>query len=153
MTTYYKVLCRAGPTELETTSKLVKILRMIPPDGHVVFEHFRDACNHTAVRGVKHACSIGILVRIQPHDRLLGLDSIKFWRTQINESGHRHSQSPDAEDVYLSYSHRSLKIQNYMYAFLSSNAHPNIFRHDKIADNSLEKEDTYVKILSDLSFF
>ena len=51
------------------------------------------------------------------------------------------------------YSNESLKNQNYMYAFLSSSAHANIFRHDKIADNNLEKEDTYVKILSDLSFF
>ena len=93
MTTHYKVLRPVEPADLVAPSRIVEILRMIPPDGYVTFEHFKTTGKDRAARGIVHACSIGILDRVSPCERVLNLDSVKFWRTQLNESGYKNSPS------------------------------------------------------------
>ena len=92
MTMYYKILRPVEQSDLNSSPKIVQILKMIPSDGYVTFEHFKDAGRHTAVRGIRHACSNGILKKVPPYEHVLGLDSVKTWRTHLNESGHKNSR-------------------------------------------------------------
>ena len=92
MTTHYKVMRPVTPADLDSPSTIAQILRMIPHEGYVTFEQFKKTDRSRADRGVKHACSIGVLKRISPHERVLGLDSVKFWCTQLNKSGHKNSK-------------------------------------------------------------
>ena len=104
MTTYYRVLRRVGPADLRTSSGNVRVLRMIPADGHITFEHFASIDKNTASGGIRYACSNGILERTSPYGRTSGLDSVRFWCTQLNESGYKnHTSEPGTRQVYLRY--------------------------------------------------
>ena len=93
MTTYYEVLRPVTPADLDTRPRFVEVLKLIPSQGHVTSELFRHLGKSRASKGITHACSRGILKRISPHDQILGLNSVKFWLTQLNESGHKNSIS------------------------------------------------------------
>ena len=102
MTTYYKVLRPVTPADLDTRPRFVEVLKLIPSQGHVTSELFRHLGKSRASKGITHACSCGILKRISPHDQILGLNSVKFWLTQLNESGHKNSISKNGtKSLYL----------------------------------------------------
>ena len=104
MTTYYKVLRPVEQSDLNAPPSIAQVLRMIPPEGCVTFKHFKDAGKGRAVIGIRHACSNGILERISPYERVLGLDSVKFWCTQLDEPGHKNSTPRyGTKQAYLSY--------------------------------------------------
>ena len=63
MTTYYKVLRLVEPADLNISPRIVWVLRMIPPDGCITFEHFTNADKNLVGSGIRHACSNGILKR------------------------------------------------------------------------------------------
>ena len=79
--------------DLDTRSRFVAVLELIPPDGRVTFGTFQHLGSSRATKGLAHACSIGVLRRVSPHDRILGLDPVKFWLTQLNDPGHRNTHS------------------------------------------------------------
>ena len=93
MTTHYEVLRPVTPADLDTHQRFVEVLKLIPSQGHVTSELFRHLGKNCASKGITHACSCGILRRVSPHEQILGLNSVKFWRTQLNESGHKNSIS------------------------------------------------------------
>ena len=91
MTTYYKVLRQVEPEDLNTGPGIVRVLKMIPPDGYVTSEHFKNAGEGRAYRGIRYAYSRGIIKRVSPYEHALSLSTVKFWCTQLNESGHKNS--------------------------------------------------------------
>ena len=91
MTTHYKVLRPVTPADLKTGNRFAKVLEMIPPDGYMTFGHFKNIEATLASKGVAHACSCGILKRVSPYERVLSMNSVKFWSTQLNESGHKNT--------------------------------------------------------------
>ena len=93
MITYYKILRQVEPEDLDTSPGIAEVLGMIPSDGYVTFEHFKGAGKTKAKSGIQYARSHGIPQRISPYDSVLNLDSVKFWLTQLNESGHKNSIS------------------------------------------------------------
>ena len=95
MTTYYSVLRPVTKADLDAAPGIVEVLKMIPSDGTVTFEQFRHLKNGRAGRGLAHACTIGVLKRVSPHERILGLDSVRFWCTQLNEPGFKNLMSKD----------------------------------------------------------
>ena len=102
MTTHYKVLRPVTQADLDTDPALAEVLRIIPPDGYVTFEAFRHVKNKRASRGLKHACSIGMLKRVLPHERIMKLDSVRFWLGELNKSGHKNTApTMDTRQMYL----------------------------------------------------
>ena len=93
MTTYYKIMRPVEPKDLDASPGIAEILKMIPSGGCVTFEHFKSAGNTRAKSGIRYARQHGILQKISPYDSVLSLDSVKFWLTQLNESGHKNSTS------------------------------------------------------------
>ena len=93
MTSHYEVLRPVAQADLDTRPLFADVLKMIPTSGYTTFEQVRHLGKNIASRGITHACSIGVLRRVSPHDRVLRLDSVKFWRTQLNESGHKNTIS------------------------------------------------------------
>ena len=93
MTTYYKILRSVEPEDLDTSPGIAEVLRMIPSEGYVTLEHFNGTSKAKAKRGTKYARTHGILQIISPYDSVLNLDSVKFWLTQLNKSGHKNSIS------------------------------------------------------------
>ena len=93
MTTYYKILRPVESKDLDTSPGIAEVLRMIPSEGYVTLEHFNGTSKAKAKRGTKYARTHGILQIISPYDSVLNLDSVKFWRTQLNKSGHKNSTS------------------------------------------------------------
>ena len=93
MTTHYEVLRPVTPADLHTCSTYAEILKSLPSHGYVTFEMFRHIDKTGSTRCMAYACSRGILKRISPHERILQLDSVKFWVTQLNKSGHKNSVS------------------------------------------------------------
>ncbi len=103
MTTYYEVLRPVEQSDLDAHPGYADMLALVPPRGHATSELFRHAGKDRASKGIACACSLGILKRVSPHARILQLDSVRFWCTQFNESGHvntapRHS----TRELYLS---------------------------------------------------
>ena len=102
MTTYYEVLRPVEQADLDTSPMLADVLGIIPPRGRVTFEAFRHVKNRRATRGIAHACSIGVLRRVPPCDRAMSLDSVQFWLTQLNKSGHRNTTpTQNTKTLYL----------------------------------------------------
>ena len=91
MTSHYSVLRPVEQSDLDACPKLSDVLKMIPPGGRVTFERFRCFGKSHAGRGLAHACAVGILKRVSPHERVLELESVKFWCTQINRPGHKNT--------------------------------------------------------------
>ena len=103
MTTYYEVLRPVEQSDLDAHPGYADMLALVPPQGHATSELFRHSGKDRASKGIACACSLGILKRVSPHARILQLDSVRFWCTQFNESGHvntapRHS----TRELYLS---------------------------------------------------
>ena len=102
MTTHYEVLRPVTQADLDTNPALEEILKMIPSDGYVTFEALRHVKNKRAARGLKHACSIGVLKRVLPHERILKLDSVRFWNGELDKSGHKNTTpTMDTRQMYL----------------------------------------------------
>ena len=91
MTTYYKILRQVEPEDLNTGPGIARVLKVIPPDRYVTSEHFKNAGEYRAYSGIRYACSHGIIKRISPYEHALSLSTVKFWCTQLNESGHKNS--------------------------------------------------------------
>ena len=79
--------------DLEAHPKFADVLELIPSDGHVTFEVFRRVGADHATYGVARACSIGVLKRMPPHWRIMDLESVKFWATQLNDPGHKNVEA------------------------------------------------------------
>ena len=102
MTTYYEVLRPVEQADLDTQPAIAEVLRMIPPEGHVTFDHLKHVGTKRAGRGLSYACSVGILKRVTPYELVLKIDSIKFWLTQLNDSGHKNIKAPSStKKLYL----------------------------------------------------
>ena len=91
MTSYYEVLRPVVPADLDAQPRSVEVLEEIPSDGYVTFERFRHLGKNRANNGLAHACSLGIIKRVSPHERVLKLDSVKFWCAYLSEPGFRHT--------------------------------------------------------------
>ena len=91
MTSYYEVLRPAEQADLDASPRFAKVLELIPREGYVTLGRFMHLGRKTASGGMTRACAVGILVRVPPYARIMKLDSVKFWCTQINDSGHRNT--------------------------------------------------------------
>ena len=102
MTTHYKILRTVTPDDLDTRPRFVEVLKIMPSEGYVTRNHFKNIEKNHITRGLMHACSIGILQRVSPHDQVLNLESVKFWCTQLNDSNLKNTVSPsDTRKLYL----------------------------------------------------
>ena len=90
MISYYEVLCPVEQADLDAHPGFADVFAAIPRQGIATFEMCRDIEKGHASRGMSLARNRGILKRISPYHRILQLDSVKFWQTQLNESGHRN---------------------------------------------------------------
>ena len=66
-------------------------------------DHFRDLETGHVSKSLAYASSSGILEKVPPYERVLKLESVRFWCTQLNKSGHRRT-SPicGTKQLYLS---------------------------------------------------
>ena len=94
MTSYYEVLRPVTPADLDAPSSIAEVMKLIPQSGTVTFEAFRHLGKDRATRGLGHARKVGVLGRISPNDRIMNLESVKFWLTQFNKSGFKNLASP-----------------------------------------------------------
>ena len=102
MTTYYEVLRPVTPADLATSKRFAELLKLIPPDGYIKSSLFKDIERNRRTDGIAYACSQAIIKRVSPHERILKLDSVKFWVTQLNESGHKNtSASHSTKQLYM----------------------------------------------------
>ena len=102
MTTYYKVLRPVGPADLNTSPMLVEVLRMIPSEGYVKCDHFKSMGTGRASKGLTHARSKGMLRRVSPHERVMKMESVRFWCTQFHGSGHKNTvPTHGTRELYL----------------------------------------------------
>ena len=76
---------------MHVLSEQEELCNRLPPDGYVTSEHFKNAGEGRAYRGIRYAYSRGIIKRISPYEHALSLSTVKFWCTQLNESGHKNS--------------------------------------------------------------
>ena len=93
MTTYYEVLRPVESADFDGPARFAKILKALPKQGYVTCEMLRHIDKTSTNRYMSYACSKGILKRVSPYERVLKLDSVKFWVTQLNDSGHKNSMS------------------------------------------------------------
>ena len=91
MTAYHKVLRTVTPADLETGPRFAELLRLIPPDGYIKSSLFKDIERNRRSASIAYACSRGIIKRVTLHDRVLQMDSVRFWCTQLNDSGHKNT--------------------------------------------------------------
>ena len=90
------------PADLDANPVFAKVLKIIPLDWHILREHFRNLDKNRVNRSLTCAFSSGILKRISPYDLPLKMESVKFWCTQPNAPGHRHTTSEyGARQMYL----------------------------------------------------
>ncbi len=54
MITYYAVLRPVTSADLDTRPRFVDVLKAIPPDWYVTFEHFKHVGKHRAAHGIAH---------------------------------------------------------------------------------------------------
>ena len=102
MTTYYEVLRPATPADFNGPPRFVKILKALPKQGYVTCEMLKHIDKTSTNRYMSYACSKGILKRVSPYERVLKLNSVKFWVTQLNDSGHKNSISKNGtKPLYL----------------------------------------------------
>ena len=112
MTTYYKILRTVTPVDLIKHPSFVELLKTIPSDGHVARDHFKNIEKFRITDGLRYACSVGILKRISPYERVSNLESVKFWCTQLNGSGFRNSVSQS--DTKLTYLRPLAKLNDWL---------------------------------------
>lgn len=81
---------------------MADVLKRISPDGRITFGRFNGIGKDHASKGARYACSAGILERVSMYDRIEHLDSVKFWLTQLENSGNKHTQSNNGtKELYL----------------------------------------------------
>ena len=103
MTTYYKILRTVKPSDLVKRPSFAGLLKIIPPDGYVTSEHFKNAGEGRAYRGIRYAYSREIIKRISPYEHALSLSTVKFWCTQLNKPGHKRiSPRYGTRELYMS---------------------------------------------------
>ena len=102
MTTYYEILRPVTPADLDANPRFAEVLKMIPSGRYVTRNHFNNLETNRVYRGLTHACSCGILKRVSPYDRVLKMESVKFWCTQINKPGFKNMTSKSGtKPLYL----------------------------------------------------
>ena len=102
MTTYYKVLRTVKPSDLVKRPSFVGLLKIIPPDGYVTRDHFKNIEESRITNGLGYACSIGVLERISSFSIVLNMESVRFWCTQINDSNLKNAvPKTDTRRLYL----------------------------------------------------
>ena len=102
MTTYYKVLRAVKPADLVKRPSFVGLLNIIPSDGYVTRDHFRDIEEYRITNGLGYACSIGILKMVSPFETIADMESVKFWCTQLNDSGLKNTvPKTDTRRLYM----------------------------------------------------
>ena len=102
MTSYYEVLRPVEQADLDAHPGFADVFAAIPRQGIATFEMCRDIEKDHASRGMSLARTRGILKRVSPYHRILELDSVKFWQTQLNESGHRNmTPRHSTRELYL----------------------------------------------------
>ena len=102
MTTYYKVLRAVKPADLDKRPSFVGLLNIIPSDGYVTRDHFSNIEEYRITNGLVYACSIGILKRVSPFETIADMESVKFWCTQLNDSGLKNTvPKTDTRRLYL----------------------------------------------------
>ena len=102
MTATYEILRPVAPADLDVNPRFVKILKMIPHEGHVTRDHFKSFETNDVNRCMTYAFSSRILRRVFLYERILKLESVKFWCTQFNKTGHkRTSPNGSTKKMYL----------------------------------------------------
>ena len=102
MTANYKILRPVTPADLDVNPRFVKVLKIIPPDGYVTWDHFRHLETNCVDSCLTYAFSSGILKRILPWDDTSKLESVKFWCTQLNKPNRSHTSPNGTRQLYLS---------------------------------------------------
>ena len=103
MITKYKILRPVTPADLNVSPRFVEILNMIPPEGYVTRDHFKGIEKNRVNRCLTYAFSSGILKKILPYERIVNLESVKFWCTQLNKPGHKRiSPRYGTRELYMS---------------------------------------------------
>ena len=64
---------------------------MIPQDGYVTFDHFKQPGKPAPGAGLARARALEIIKRVSPYERIMNLDTVRFWLTQLNDPGHKHT--------------------------------------------------------------
>ena len=102
MSANYEILRPVTPADLDVNPRFVKILKMIPREGHVTRDHFKSLETNDVNRCMIYAFSSGILKRVFLYERVLKFESVKFWCTQFNKTGHkRTSPNGSTKKMYL----------------------------------------------------
>ena len=102
MNANYEILRPVTPADLDVNPRFVKILKMIPREGHVTRDHFKSLETNDVNRCMTYAFSSGILKRVLMYERVLKFESVKFWCTQFNKTGHkRTSPNGSTKKMYL----------------------------------------------------
>ena len=102
MNANYEILRPVMPADLDVNPRFVKILKMIPREGHVTRDHFKSLETNDVNRCMIYAFSSGILKRVFLYERVLKFESVKFWCTQFNKTGHkRTSPNGSTKKMYL----------------------------------------------------
>ena len=102
MTANYEILRPVTPADLDVNPRFVKILKMIPREGHVTRDQFKSLETNAVNKCMLYAVSSGILKRVLIYERVLKLESVKFWCTQFNKTSHkRTSSNGSTKKIYL----------------------------------------------------
>ena len=98
----YEILRPVTPADLDVNPRFVKILKMMPREGHVARDRFKSLETNDVNRCITYAFSSGILRRVFMYERILKLESVKFWCTQFNKTGHKRiSPNGSTKKMYL----------------------------------------------------
>ena len=81
MSANYEILRPVTPADLDVNPRFVKILKMIPREGHVTRDQFKSLETNAVNKCMLYAVSSGILKRVLIYERVLKLESVKFWCT------------------------------------------------------------------------
>ena len=102
MSANYEILRPVTPADLDVNPRFVKILKMIPREGHVTRDQFKSLETNAVNKCMLYAVSSGILKRVLIYERVLKLESVKFWCTQFNKTSHkRTSSNGSTKKIYL----------------------------------------------------
>ena len=99
MNTCYKILRPVTAKDLDVYPEFADVLTLIPSDGYVTSETFSQLEKKHATNGIEHAISVGVLKNTSSTKLMMELDSVNFWITQFNESGHKTTKSSSGTKV------------------------------------------------------
>ena len=101
MSANYEILRPVTPADLDVNPRFVKILKMIPREGHVTRDQFKSLETNAVNKCMIYAVSSGILKRVLIYERVLKLESVKFWCTQFNKTSHKRTSSNGRLKKYI----------------------------------------------------